>query len=108
MRSDSWVFCAKPAAVVNDVTMPLMSSPEPMPVEEMTVLAADGVDEIVELICPALSDYSIIGMPTQDLSKRRTKRRRAGDERVRTAAPSAMSAYACGGRSRRIISQTGS
>jgi hypothetical protein len=44
------VFCAKPAAVVNEVTMLLMSSPEPMPVEEMTVLAADAVDEIVELM----------------------------------------------------------
>jgi len=30
------LFCAKPAAVVSEVTMLAISSPEPTPVEEMT------------------------------------------------------------------------
>jgi hypothetical protein len=45
------VFCAKPAAVVSDDTMLEISSPDPMPVEEMTVFpAADPVDEMLELM----------------------------------------------------------
>src|SRR5882672_6193801 len=51
-----------------------MSSPEPMPVEEITVLAAFvAVDEIVEPICIALTPIGrYIGTPDQDLSKRHT------------------------------------
>ena len=49
-RSDNCVFCAKPAALVSEVTMLLMSSPEPMPVEEIAVVAAVDAAEIVELM----------------------------------------------------------
>jgi len=74
LQSDSWLFWAAPAAVVNADTMLPMSSPEPTPVEEITVLAAFvAVDEIVEPICIALIPIGrYIGTPDQDLSKRRT------------------------------------
>jgi len=43
------VFCANPAAVVKEDTMLVMSSPEPMPVEEMSELPEFvAVDEIAE------------------------------------------------------------
>jgi hypothetical protein len=50
------LFCAAPAAVVNEVTMLLMSSPEPIPVDVTTLppeaVAAelDDVEGITELI----------------------------------------------------------
>jgi hypothetical protein len=40
----SWLFSAAPCAVVSVETMALMSSPEPMPVEEMTAWLAAALD----------------------------------------------------------------
>lgn len=79
--------------------MPLMSRPDPIPVEEMTVLAVDvavdgmvdGVDEIEEAMSFALILISpYVGNPDQYLSKRRTilGMHRSAVGRIRYAWPS--------------------
>jgi hypothetical protein len=71
--------------VVNEETMALMSSPEPMPVDVIKALALDGeltgavpvevLGETTELIGCTSARYvaQSIGNFAQDLSKRRTK-----------------------------------
>ena len=51
----NWSCCPAPNALVNSVTMAVMSRPEPIPVEVMAALPVDAVvavDEVVEEVVP--------------------------------------------------------